>query len=98
MNCKLVIAALALLMTSGTARASVREDECRKNMTEYYDILIPDCAARKLSSRPMGPACPFAWRPFEPTKTIPDMAAYRQLWIEFKIQDCMMTPHATDKN
>jgi hypothetical protein len=98
---KTLFAALALLMTSGSisiANAKVAtEEDCRRAMTEFFDLLMtktcPDNLSRGVSIAGVCSDIITMSRYFVPTKKIPDLAAFRMMWIEYRTEICLRTPH-----
>jgi hypothetical protein len=89
------LALLLLLLGPTTVNAQGSETECRKSQTEYFDTMMKACAElqRTLPKEKFwGSACPFRFYPFVPTKKTPDMAAYRELAIEWQTITCMTLP------
>ena len=96
---KKTLTLVLLLMLMPTAVNAATEAECQKAQTEYFDVLMKKCAELKRTmtlEQYSRSACPFRYYPFVPTKKTPDMADYRELFIEFGTVNCMVTPHAND--
>ena len=92
--------ALLLVLVPTSVNAQGTEIECRKAQTEYYDVLMKTCDELKRTmtkEKYWGSACPFRFYPFVPTKKTPDMAAYRELFIEFRTVECMSLPRAPER-
>ncbi|MFZ0104229.1 MAG: hypothetical protein WCF47_10510 [Pseudolabrys sp.] len=95
------IMTLTLLLTLAPTSVNAQngEAECRKRMTEVFDAMMKTCAELKRTmpqEKYWGSACPFRFYPFVPTKKTPDMAAYRELFIEFRTVECMSLPRGPD--
>ena len=103
MKRKMIGAVLALLMTSASISiaktADTREEQCRKLETEYFDLLMTKTCPDNLAhgGRGISAMCSdiLTMRDyFVPTKRIPDLAAFRMMWIEYRTEICMRTPQA----
>jgi hypothetical protein len=97
----IAFAALALLTTSGSAIAAAdikraTEEDCRNREAAAFDELMlrtcPDNLSRGLGATGVCSDIITMRNYFVPTKRIPDLAAFRTMWIEYRTEICMRVP------
>jgi len=100
MTATIMTLALLLMLVPTTVNAQANETECRKKQIESFDAMMKTCDELKRTmtqEKYWGSACPFRFYPFVPTKKTPDMAAYRELFIEFRTVECLSLPRAPER-
>jgi hypothetical protein len=91
----ILLAPLLLPISAAYASDTDTEEACRQNSADFLAKLEYSCWENWPRSRGDLDCVVFHHKPFMPTKNTPDLAAWRQLYIEFYTVKCLAAPPFT---